>query len=44
MVAAGRTYNSLWGTMEPATRIERVTRHRFGSETCLTDSYKGGLS
>src|SRR5687767_3943345 len=28
--------------MEPATRIERATCHRFGPEACLTDSYEGG--
>ena len=28
--------------MEPATRIERATSHRFGPEPCLTDSYEGG--
>ena len=31
-----------WKDLEPATRIERATSHRFDPETCLTDSYKGG--
>lgn len=36
-----RFLSQVVGGMESATRIERATSHRFGPETCPTDSYEG---